>query len=123
MNLLIALESYSRLCDELQTLAKEENYDLRLGRTASELFLDRKREASARMERALVTLRSCGAADPVERAQAKQVHASVQQRLLKIILLDRENEQLLLKLMHRSAQPATRPQGGAALLRGAYGAS
>jgi hypothetical protein len=92
-----ALQQHQQLCDELHELALEENRFLQQNRRAPDApLLDRKRALLARLDDALNALRSVprdGGAD----IALKQALEKTRTRVLQILQLDRENEQLLLR--------------------------
>ena len=92
-----ALTQHQQLCDELHELALEENRFLQQHRRApdSEL-LDRKRGMLARLDETLDALRS---ANRTERPESgfRQALEKTRSRILQILQLDKENEQLLLR--------------------------
>lgn len=95
MTLEQALKQHLANCDELYQLALEENRQLRQEqRPPDETWRNRKREAAARLDQSLAALRA------VERDGTTRGGAALEQaraRSLQILLLDRENEQLLLR--------------------------
>jgi hypothetical protein len=111
MNPLSTLQEHHQLCDELYQLALEENRFLRQHqRSPDAAFLDRKRELLARLDATLSDLRTVPAAsarDPESRAQLEKTRS----RILQILQLDKENEQLLLRYSlvrgRADATPAT----------------
>jgi len=75
-------------------------------------FLSRKRTVLAQLEGALAMLRSLGDSPTALTAQQRATIMKTQQIVLKALLLDRENEQLLLKYTapaRRAAAPQVRP--------------
>jgi hypothetical protein len=90
-----SLEQHQRVCDELYELALEENRFLRQHRHApSGDLIERKRSLQGRLASALDALRASSGGGKT------QLHATVEKarsRILQILQLDRENEQLLLR--------------------------
>ncbi|MBI5766249.1 MAG: hypothetical protein HZA93_00520 [Verrucomicrobia bacterium] len=101
------LAEHHALCDELHQLALDENRFLRTHqRTPDAALLDRKRVLLERLDQTLGALRALPAAsirDPAARAQLENTRA----RILQILQLDKENEQLLLRCSLSSGRPAT----------------
>ncbi len=104
------LREHHTLCDEIHQCALEENRFLRQHQRApGEEFLGRKRSMLEKLDRSLAALRELPAAsarDPEARAQLENTRA----RILQILQLDKENEQLLL----RCSLAGSRPAAGAA---------
>jgi hypothetical protein len=92
-----ALENYVTVLCEVHELALSENSRLRAHQPLDAAFLARKRAVGAKLDVALEYLRGCTPALPEERELARGLQAQLQERLLQIIMLDRENETLLLK--------------------------
>lgn len=95
-----ALQSHLTLCDELYQLALEENRFLKQQQRVPEAtLLDRKRALLTRLDASLNTLKA-GAETPsplrVEPGR-KEIIEKARGKILQILHLDRENEQLLLR--------------------------
>jgi hypothetical protein len=92
-----ALQQHQQVCDELHALALEENRFLQQHqRVPDTALLERKRSLLARLDATLAALRSAprpGTDAPVFRQALEKIRA----RILQILQLDRENEQLLLR--------------------------
>lgn len=88
---------HHHLCDEIHQCVLEENHFLRQQMRAPDAaLLDRKRALLGRLDVTLAALRSVPAASarhPDVRDQLEKTRA----RILQILQLDRENEQLLLR--------------------------
>ena len=101
------IADHQRLCDEIHQCVLEENRFLRQHQRAPDAaLLDRKRTLLARLDASLATLRQLPAAsarDPQTRSQLADTRA----RILQILQLDKENEQLLLRCSLASRGPAT----------------
>ncbi len=110
MNQLEILLEHHRVCDAVHQCVLEENRFLRQQQRAPDAaLLERKRELLARLEGTLEALKQLPAASaraPEAREQLEQSRA----RILQILQLDKENEQLLL----RCSLAGTRPAGAAA---------
>jgi hypothetical protein len=115
MKPLEALQQHTQICDELYTLALEENRFLQQHRRTPEAtLLDRKRALLARLDDTLSALRTAprsGAREPA----FKQALDKTRSRILQILQLDKENEELLTRFsMSRGegaapASPAVAP--------------
>lgn len=101
-----AIRDHQQLCDEIHQCVLEENRFLRQHqRVPDATLLDRKRELLARLDTTLGGLRAVPAAsarDPQLRAQLENTRA----RILQILQLDKENEQLLLRCSLAANRPA-----------------
>jgi hypothetical protein len=105
-----AIHEHHQLCDEIHQCVLDENRFLRQQQRAPDAaLLERKRVLLAKLDTTLAALRAVPAAsarDPETRAQLEKTRA----RILQILQLDKENEQLLL----RCSLTANRPTGTAA---------
>jgi len=91
------LHAHQQLCDELHACALEENRFLRLHqRSPDAALVDRKRSLLERLDASLAELRTVPAASARE-PQAQEKLERTRTRILQILQLDRENEQLLLR--------------------------
>lgn len=122
MSTLAAIAEHHQLCDELHQLAMEENRFLRQHqRSPDAALLARKRQLLEKLEQTLATLRAVPAAsarDPQTREQLEKTRA----RILQILQLDKENEQLLLRYSLASGRgvAASAPTSSAAMLQKIY---
>jgi hypothetical protein len=91
--------SHSTLCEEVYNLFLEENRILRgSGELEASGVLDKKRMLLGALENSLQQMRQAAGASSVKKTPAlRSVAAKAQRVLLKAMLLDKENEQLLLK--------------------------
>ena len=95
-----ALQSHLTLCDELYQLALEENRFLKQNqRVPEETLLSRKRVLLGRLDASLAALKSTSVPEKSLRPDAirKELIEKARARILQILHLDRENEQLLLR--------------------------
>lgn len=105
MTPLQALQQHQQLCDELHALALEENRFLQQNQRAPDAaLLDKKRALLARLDDTLAALRTAQG-DSGNQPAVKQALEKTRARILQILQLEKENEQLLL----RFSLPATRP--------------
>jgi len=104
------LQQHLQVCDELYQLAHEENRHLKEHRRAPEaVLLDKKRALLERLDSSLTSLRETNANNEAGRAQRALVE-KVRSRILQILQLDKENEQLLLRVsLSRGLDPAVPP--------------
>lgn len=102
-----SIRAHQQLCDEIHQCVLDENRFLRQQQRAPDAaLLDRKRDLLARLDTTLAALRTVPAAsarDPELRAQLEKTRA----RILQILQLDKENEQLLLRCSLAPTRPAT----------------
>jgi hypothetical protein len=105
MTQLEAIQEHHRLCDEIHQCVLDENRFLRQQQRAPDAALvERKRGLIAKLDQTLAALRTVPAAsarDPQTREQLEKTQA----RILQILQLDRENEQLLLRCSLASSRP------------------
>jgi len=92
-----ALHQHLQTCDELHALALEENrFLLQHQRTPEAELLGRKKALLARLEATLEALRTIPRGDPREPALRTALDKA-RSRILQILQIDKENEQLLLR--------------------------
>jgi hypothetical protein len=100
-----ALLQHQQLCDELHELALAENSFLQQHRRAPDAgLLDRKRALLTRLDSTLAALRAAGPAKGLNAALEK-----IRSRILQVLQLDRENEQLLLRYSLSTRPAAVTP--------------
>ena len=122
MTQLATLQAHHALCDEIHQDVLEENRFLRQHQRApDQALIDRKRSRLDRLDQSLAALRSVPAAsvrDPETRDQLEKTRA----RILQILQLDKENEQLLLRcsLTGGRATPAAAPAASVSMLQKIY---
>lgn len=109
MNSDTLLRQHQQLCDEIHACVIEENHRLRQHQRAPDAdFLARKRDLLARLDGVVEELRrqpAAGARDADLRARLESTRA----RILQILQLDKENEQLLLRCSLAPSRPAGAP--------------
>jgi len=114
-----SIREHQQLCDEIHQCVLDENRFLRQQQRAPDAaLLDRKRDLLARLDTTLAALRTVPAAsarDPELRAQLEKTRA----RILQILQLDKENEQLLLRCSLAPTRPAT-PAASVTMLQKIY---
>ncbi len=115
------LQNHRQLCDELYALALEENRFLKVQHSPpAAALIERKRALLQRLDHSLAALR----AEPKAGRLPAEAGAAVRQtmaRILQILHLDRENEQLLLRCSLAGRPAAAAVGAGPAQLRRAYG--
>lgn len=104
------IRAHSVLCDEANSLMLEENRVIReTGAAPDESFLKRKQALLPKLDESLErlkSLRESGA--PISEPVRRQIEIA-QKKLMKIFMLDRENEQLLLKASLPMARMGSAP--------------
>lgn len=124
MNQLETIQEHHRLCDEIHQCVLDENRFLRQQQRAPDAaLLERKRMLLQKLDQTLTALRALPAAsarDPETRQQLEKAQA----RILQILQLDKENEQLLLRCSLTSTRPgaagATTPTASVTMLQKIY---
>lgn len=105
MNQLETIQEHQKLCDEIHQCVLDENRFLRQQQRAPDAaLLERKRTLLGKLDTTLAALRAVPAAsarDPQTRDQLEKTRA----RILQILQLDKENEQLLLRCSLATARP------------------
>lgn len=98
MTLLESLQTHTEVCEEMYRLMLELNRVLKAGNsTPDEALLERKRAALITLGDSLADLKSLGEMRSGASAADRSAMEKCQRTILKALLLDRENEQLLLK--------------------------
>ena len=101
------LRAHLELCDRVQRVLMDENRHLRQTRSLPTPELLAEKEALLpELDHSLHHLRSINAQHARMSAQGQSLMQTAQKRLLKILLLDRENETLLLEASMPHARPA-----------------
>jgi len=120
MSSLPALQQHQALCDEIHQVALEENRFLRQHQRAPEpAMLERKRSLLEKLDISLAALRALpagSARDPEARAQLELTRG----RILQILQLDKENEQLLLRCSLASGRAPAGPAPSVSMLQKIY---
>jgi hypothetical protein len=98
MTLLDSLQAHTEVCEEMYQLMLELNRTLKAGtQTPDADLLERKRAALVTLESSLAELKSYGERRTGTSPEQRSAMEKCQRTILKALLLDRENEQLLLK--------------------------
>jgi hypothetical protein len=121
MNPLPTLQQHQQLCDEIYQCVLDENRFLRQHqRVPDAALLARKRALLEQLDASLTALRALPAAS----ARDKALQAGLENnraRILQILQLEKENEQLLLRCSLASSAPgAAAPQVPSSLLQKIY---
>lgn len=118
------LTAHAEVCTDLYDLMLAENRLLKASAHAiEEPFLNRKRAMLVALTNSLDNLRTSARHRESTTPELRAAMERLQQMILKTLLLDRENEQLLLKtaLHPRTASSAGTPAAAPAQVRRAYG--
>jgi hypothetical protein len=100
------VDSHLELCDDLLRLLQEENRALRNEGAVSEDLLQQKRSMLPLLDSTLAGLKALHEDSPELLPALREKLNSAQSKIMRILLLDRENEQLLLKsLLPKVAKP------------------
>lgn len=92
------LQSHLHLCEETYSLLMEENKILKETQAIpTEAFLQKKQELSTKLDLSAKQLKSLNLKENPEAHKHAELIKQSQKKLMKISLLDRENEQLFLK--------------------------
>ncbi len=97
MTPLLALQKHQELCNELHELTLEENRFLQEHRRPPDAgLLERKKAMLVRLDETLAALRGASR-EGSSATEFRQAVEKTRSRILQILQLDRENEQLLLR--------------------------
>lgn len=122
MNQLELIRNHHQLCDEIHRCVMEENRFLRQHQRAPDAtVVERKRALLEKLDASLAELRAVPAAS-VREPEAREQLEKTRGRILQILQLDKENEQLLLRASLASTRPAAaaQPTASAAMLQKIY---
>ena len=106
------LQNHINVCEQIYALILEENRLLKQsGNELAETMLEQKRALLVLLEESLENLRDANASLTPRTPNQSALIDKAQQMILKTLLLDRENEQLLLRKAMPST-PSVRPTAG-----------
>ena len=124
MNLPDSLNTHAALCEEIYDLMIEENRHLRsLGQPPADALLGRKSTLLGTLSFSLERIRAALAHSMPTSAEIRQAVQRAQQTILKALLLDRENEQLLLKCTMQKRPVSVTPRPARSQVQRVYGRS
>jgi hypothetical protein len=108
------IHQHLQICDEIHQLSLEENRLLKQQQRAPDAeFLERKRALLSSLEGSLAALKalniSLAAQAPARPGIDKALMEKARSRIMQILHLDRENEQLLFRYSMGAARPAATP--------------
>jgi len=105
-----ALQQHQDLCNELHQLALEENSFMQQHRRAPDAaLLEKKKTLLARLDETLTALREIPRGNLEGGAAFRAALDKTRARILQILQLDRENEQLLLRVSLSNAGMTAQP--------------
>ena len=124
MNLPESLTTHTALCEEIYDLMIEENRHLRSsGKPPQDALLNRKGALLGTLSFSLERIRAAIAESMPTSAEIRQCVQRAQQTILKALLLDRENEQLLLKCTMQKRPPVAASRPALSQVQRIYGRS
>jgi len=100
----LAFNKHLALFEETHQLIQEENRGLIAGRIPSRELLGQKEHLLQRLSAAVERIRSVRSMNYSKSDTLRRLRKQVQDKLMSILLLDRENEKLLLKLTGKRGQ-------------------
>ncbi len=122
MTLLDSLQTHTEVCEEMYRLMLELNRSLKAGTQHPEPdLLNRKRAALVTLNVSLAELKSIASRRDGTSPDQRTGMEKCQRTILKALLLDRENEQLLLKNAMPRARTAAPPTSAPGHLAKLYG--
>lgn len=105
MTPLQALQQHHQLCDELHALALEENRFLQQNqRPPDAALIEKKKALLARLDETLAALKAAQGNDG-NQAALRQALEKTRARILQVLQLEKENEQLLLRFSLTGTRP------------------
>lgn len=124
MTQLETIQQHHRLCDEIHQCVLDENRFLRQHqRPPDAALLERKRTLLAKLDEMVAVLRAVPAASARDAGLREQLERT-RARILQILQLDKENEQLLLRCSLNATRPpaagADSPSGSVSMLQKIY---
>ena len=91
------LDQYSGLCDQVDGFMRDENTDLRCNGSDGSGWVERKKSIIGHIDTLLQQMRNENLGESLNPEPIRQLRDQVMKKLLKLLLLSRENEHLLLK--------------------------
>ena len=91
------LDQYSCLCDQVDGFMRDENTDLRCNGSDGSGWVERKKSIIGHIDILLQQMRNETLGDSLHPGPIRELRDQVMKKLLKLLLLSRENEHLLLK--------------------------
>ena len=91
------LDQYSSLCDHVDGFMRDENTDLRCNGSDGSGWVDRKKSIIGHIDILLRQMKNENLSGSLNSGPIRELRDQVMKKLLKLLLLSRENEHLLLK--------------------------
>ena len=110
------LEDYQRLCETVQNLLIQESTALKQGELPSTELLQQKADLLPQLEAGIQALKSVDKLLPED----KKIVQKIQQKIMKMLMLDQENEKLLLSLQMTQQLSSNRGKVSSDLLKSLY---
>ncbi len=115
------LESHIDLCEKVYAFVLEENRLFKqTSKAPDQAFLERKRAFLGELDESIDRIRKAAAIHTARSPQQRTLIEKAQQTVLKTLLLDRENEQLLLKTTLAASRPMPAPAPAAGHVQRTY---
>ena len=111
------LEGYQRLCETVQSLLIQESTALKQGELPSAELLQKKANLLPQLEEGVQALKTVDKLLPED----KKIVQKIQQKIMKMLMLDQENEKLLLSLQMSQQLSSNRSKVSSDLLKSLYG--
>lgn len=111
------LEGYQRLCETVQNLLIQESTALKQGELPSTELLQQKADLLPQLEAGVQALKGIDKLLPED----KKIVQKIQQKIMKMLMLDQENEKLLLSLQMSQQLSSNRSKVSSDLLKSLYG--
>ena len=111
------LEGYQRLCETVQNLLIQESTALKQGELPSAELLQQKADLLPQLEEGVQALKTVDKLLPED----KKIVQKIQQKIMKMLMLDQENEKLLLSLQMSQQLSSNRSKVSSDLLKSLYG--
>ena len=111
------LEGYQRLCETVQNLLIQESTALKQGELPSTELLQQKADLLPQLEAGVQALKTVDKLLPED----KKIVQKIQQKIMKMLMLDQENEKLLLSLQMSQQLSSNRGKVSSDLLKSLYG--
>ena len=111
------LDGYQRLCETVQNLLIQESTALKQGELPSTELLQKKADLLTQLEAGVQALKSVDKLLPED----KKIVQKIQQKIMKMLMLDQENEKLLLSLQMSQQLSTNRGKVSSDLLKSLYG--
>jgi hypothetical protein len=113
------LEGYQRLCETVQGLLIQESTSLKQGALPSVDLLQKKADLLPQLDSGIQSLKSIDKLLPED----KKIVQKIQQKIMKMLMLDQENEKMLLALQMSQQLSSQHTKVNSGILKHLYGKS